>query len=1580
SVTVSVPNTQGGHSIKARSQSAANVNSAYAPTYTLGYGQAALTSPSDGGASSSTFRVTGTAPPLGNAAGATAALQWRAAGSGGDENTGWTIDPISVPVVNNGSTGLSGTVLWDASTAAKTITGSDRLPALMDLQLCFTYSYPGGSTSKQCTWSARASSVQHVPHAFGNGFPTSGAGPGQVALWTGEVNVSATDVSVPGYTGSLSIDRSYSSLAGPNDVASGVFGPGWTAQFTGPDAGDAGLQIVDNTAVDGTLVFLAGDGSATVYRQPGNGQTQDLTGNYAPVGEDAILSGSTLSVSHVSGADGKPNTADDVLSVTMTDEDGTTTTWAPSAPYVTGQATKWTAQAVNEVGASGKTTYGWDSAGRVTRIVAPVPPVAAGQPAISCPTAGALVVGCRALDITYATTTTATATASGDYTGQVKAINLEIFDPASGPHGAMVSQPVATYTYDTTGRLSTVTDPRAALTTTYGYGSTGLLTSMKPAGLAPYRFAYTAGSAPKLAAVTRDPASEGGATSTLSSYVYGIDPTITTAGLPDLRTDSDPTTTVGVEAWGQQTPPSYGAAVFGPDHPVSTTDPTQLGAADWPYASLSYTDPLGYTVDTASYGAGAWQVGSSDYDGNGNVIRSLTPGAIAAIQAAEANLSGGATVDPDQYASITRYNVEIKNASGAVVTPAGTYVTDSWTPARMAVLGDGTVQFVRTHSHTDYDQGAPNGDVNPASGMPYRLATTVTVGTAAADAASSTPADVVPGDLATLSTTTTGYDPIDGASATGPTSGWTLGAATVTTTVMPNAADNIVHRVRFDTGGRVVESRQPGSAGGDAGTTLTDYYAAGTGSGDASCDNRPEWAGLVCLVTPAAAPSSGPTMPSTRTTGYDYLLQPTTVVETSGGTTRTTTTSYLPDGRTDTSATTVTGLSGSTAVPASRTLYDPATGAETTVENVDGTGAVIGTPIVTGHDGWGRATSYTNSQGETTTTAYDAAGRIATVTAAGHATTYGYGTDVNGAAEHRGMPTSLTIDGLGSSAAYAGAYDADGNLVTQTLPGGLQQDAAYDNVGQLTDLSYSQVSTDNSTTPATVTSTPWLAWSREYDPAGRVAREWTPDGAAFTDSTVGAAVSYDRGYSYDPAGRLVTVRDQTSGTTGSTVGTDPSADTTPCVTRTYGFDANGNRTSLLQTPADPTTGACSTATTATRSTTWASDTADRVTATTNQLTNTADSYSYDTLGRALTIPAADTPTGGGAISLGYFDTDAIQAITSNGTTETYGLDPAGRRRTSTTTDGSGTTTKTIVRHYTDGGDNPTSVDTTSGGATHTTRYTDSLSGDLGAAINDDGSIQLTLADPHGDAATTTTLPAVGATANGIDAWQSYDEYGNSLAAAPADPLGYGWLGAKQRSTDTAGTALTLMGARIYNSTTGRFTSVDPVVGGNDNAYNYPDDPINKFDVDGNCWGFHWNCWKHKIAAVGAAAGVAALIFSGPVGWTLAGIAAGASAASAYSDYRDHDYASAVLDVVGAVGFVGEGARMIRQARYAKSIGREAERLIARGTRRTIRHRVLHNMRRNYNRMVRGTARVHRLNWWAGAASVGYYGYSHRHDF
>ncbi|MEE1789358.1 hypothetical protein PUR28_00915, partial [Streptomyces sp. BE308] len=102
---------------------------------------------------------------------------------------------------------------------------------------------------------------------------------------------------------------------------------------------------------------------------------------------------------------------------------------------------------------------------------------------------------------------------------------------------------------------------------------------------------------------------------------------------------------------------------------------------------------------------------------------------------------------------------------------------------------------------------------------------------------------------------------------------------------------------------------------------------------------------------------------------------------------------------------------------------------------------------------------------------------------------------------------------------------------------------------------------------------------------------------------------------------------------------------------------------------------------------------------------------------------------------------------------------------------------------------------------------------------------LQLATIHGDI--TTQIPLADSPTPVVNC---YDEFGNLLPGT--EPARYGWLGGKQRSAETPN-GVTLMGGRLYDSPTGRVLCVDPIYGGNANAYEYcGGDPINCYDLDG----------------------------------------------------------------------------------------------------------------------------------------------------
>ncbi|MFJ9822001.1 RHS repeat-associated core domain-containing protein [Streptomyces sp. NPDC101151] len=162
--------------------------------------------------------------------------------------------------------------------------------------------------------------------------------------------------------------------------------------------------------------------------------------------------------------------------------------------------------------------------------------------------------------------------------------------------------------------------------------------------------------------------------------------------------------------------------------------------------------------------------------------------------------------------------------------------------------------------------------------------------------------------------------------------------------------------------------------------------------------------------------------------------------------------------------------------------------------------------------------------------------------------------------------------------------------------------------------------------------------------------------------------------------------------------------------------------------------------------------------------------------------------------------------------------------TESNSSGSWSQTSAKVNHYGSDDDSPRWITEDTAGTV--TRDIDGADGNL-ATTTKTGGVVLQLANLRGDI--TLQLPTDSSVAPTVlDA----DEYGNPRAGQPS--ARYSWLGGKQRSDETV-IGLTLMGVRLYDPTTGRFLSTDPVPGGSANAYEYgSDDPVNSYDLDGRC--------------------------------------------------------------------------------------------------------------------------------------------------
>ena len=329
------------------------------------------------------------------------------------------------------------------------------------------------------------------------------------------------------------------------------------------------------------------------------------------------------------------------------------------------------------------------------------------------------------------------------------------------------------------------------------------------------------------------------------------------------------------------------------------------------------------------------------------------------------------------------------------------------------------------------------------------------------------------------------------------------------------------------------------------------------------------------------------------------------------------------------------------AVPTIRHNYSSTTGRETSTDSM--TGSTVNNTISHVFDSLGRETSYTDANGNISTTTYDVLSRPVQ-TANGKSTvtrTYdGLTGDLTGLSD---MPV-----GGSSPSVTSATYDAGGRIAAETLPGGLVKTFTYDEIDGVSGLSYFKSSGCSSA----------CTWY-----ANQVTR------------TVGEQVIDDndtfsqKQYTYDSAGRLTMAKDTQN---------------SKCTTRRYTYDADSNRQS--QTVAASSTATCDTTGGTTRNRTYDAGYQDRI----------ADSgYAYDAFGRTTSVPAVDAG-GTGALTATYFANDLASTITQDGATQTLDLDPSLRALKKTKSVAGLTTTDTYA--FSDDSDSPSWVQSSGGAA------------------------------------------------------------------------------------------------------------------------------------------------------------------------------------------------------------------------------------------------------------------------------------------
>ncbi|WP_344617325.1 RHS repeat-associated core domain-containing protein [Dactylosporangium salmoneum] len=428
----------------------------------------------------------------------------------------------------------------------------------------------------------------------------------------------------------------------------------------------------------------------------------------------------------------------------------------------------------------------------------------------------------------------------------------------------------------------------------------------------------------------------------------------------------------------------------------------------------------------------------------------------------------------------------------------------------------------------------------------------------------------------------------------------------------------------------------------------------------------------------------------------------------------------------------------------------------------------------------GRWVSYTDANGKTSTTTFNQAGQNTAISGPG-------GSIVTAYDPNSGNVNTVTVNGTQQAANH---YDAgNGRLSSVTYGNGTTGFLTYDVYGNQSGLTF-----NNTSSGALITGNQIVRSA-----AGRITSELQNiDGTSLTNANPAGASATD--YTYDSAGRLASAYLPGAQATYG-YGTNPAGDncTSP------GQGANTNRTSVTTTP---TGGSAS-------STHYCYNGADQLVASITSA-GTNSQYAYDAHGNqtndhgtTLTWDAADRMTAAGGSGYTYDALDRVIAHTAGGTTVRYAY--AGfTDRSAATLDASNTVVQQLV----------------------------ALPGGVTVTVQSSGNVW-SYPDLHGHVTATASTSGVRVTGP-----VSYDPWGQRIAGPPTGNANggntLGAFGANGKLTDDA-LGITILGARAYQASEGRFLSVDPVAGGCANSYVYVyGDPINSSDLSGKaaCAGIH----------------------------------------------------------------------------------------------------------------------------------------------